>query len=99
MEYLDIDSNKEKVWSSIQIPNVKMSIWKDSNNFFHTNNSYSEPNEINFKLIDKFIDYETDLTDERANITLNLNSTNQTQNYIQWCTENCVEIVSHQEPV
>jgi hypothetical protein len=78
LEYLDIDVSKEKVWSSIQIPNVKMSIWKDSNNFFHTNNSYSEPNEMNFKLIDKFIEYEADLLDEKANITLNyeLNKSN-----------------------
>jgi len=70
LEYLEIDNNKQKVWSSIQIPNVKISIWKDNNNFFTTNNSYSEPEELNFKINENLIDYEADLLDDNSNITL-----------------------------
>jgi hypothetical protein len=74
LEYLkNSESKKKGIWNSIQIPNNKLSLWSDENNFFISSNDYSYHNHLDLEIDYNLVDYEKDILDKKTIIILNFN--------------------------
>lgn len=72
LEYLkNSESKKKSMWNSLQIPNNKLSLWTDENNFFISSKNYSYHNDLDLEIDYNLVDYEKDILDKKTIITLN----------------------------